>query len=126
MRRAMLVLVAGLMAVAPAAHADLPRSFVGVYDESPAGLVDQARLGIGVVRQPFDWSVVERDGWGAYDDYVAQAATAGVSVLPILARRPELGPPSSKAAYAAFVRDAVERYGPSGSFWRDHSDVPFL
>jgi hypothetical protein len=108
------------------AVADLPRSFVGIYDEDPVGLPDQARLGIGIVRQPFDWSQVERDGWSAYDDYIARAARAGVSVLPILIRNPELGPPSSNAAYAAFAGGAVRRYGPTGSFWSEHPDVPFL
>ncbi|HEX6712051.1 MAG TPA: hypothetical protein VF066_01655 [Thermoleophilaceae bacterium] len=126
MRRALLVFGMGLLALAPPAHADVPLSFVGLYDEGTAGLADQARLGVGIVRQPFDWSRVEESGWSAYDDYVARAATAGVSVLPILVRRPELGPPSSRAAYAEFVGAAVHRYGPTGSFWIEHPDVPFL
>jgi hypothetical protein len=126
MRRVVLVVGMGLLVLAPAAHADLPRSFVGVYDEGTDGLADQARLGVGIVRRPFDWSRVEREGWPAYDDYVARAATAGVSVLPVLIRRPELGPPRSNEAYAEFVGEAVRRYGPRGSFWLAHPEVPFL
>ena len=126
MRRMVLVVAVGALAFAPVAHADLPRSFVGIYDEDADGLADQARLGAGIVRQPFDWSLVERDGWSAYDDYIARAATAGMSVLPILIRAPELGPPSSNAAYAQFAGDAVRRYGAGGSFWLEHPDVPFL
>jgi hypothetical protein len=143
MRRAVLLLGVGLLTLAPVAHAGVPRSFVGIYDEQPDGLADQARLGVGIVRQPFDWSRVERSpgqfDFSAYDGYVAQAATAGVSVLPILARPPEfrssrpagstsraMFPPSSNAAYAAFVGAAVRRYGPTGSFWREHPSVPFL
>jgi hypothetical protein len=125
MRRVVLV-IAGVLTLASAAHGALPRSFVGLYDESSAGLADQARLGVGIVRQPFDWSRVEREGWSPYDDYVARAATAGVSVLPILIRRPDLGPPPSNAAYARFVAAAVKRYGPTGSFWLEHPEVPFL
>jgi hypothetical protein len=125
MRRLVLVLAAGLLALAPVAQADLPRSFVGIYDEDEAGLVDQARLGIGIVRQPFDSSLVESEGWSAYDDYVSRAATAGVSVLPVLMRRPDLGPPRS-ADFAQFVGAAVARYGPTGSFWLEHPSVPFL
>src|SRR4051812_31207927 len=126
MRRAVLVLVAGVVAAAPVARAQVPHSFAGIYDEDGSGLADQARLGIGIVRQPFDWTQVQRDGWSAYDDYVGRAATAGVSVLPVLVRRPELGPPRSNAAFAQFAGEAVRRYGPTGSFWLDHPDVPFL
>jgi hypothetical protein len=131
MRRALLLVGMGVLALGPAVHAAVPRSFVGVYDEDPGGLADQARVGVGIVRQPFDWSRVERSPgryeFSVYDDYVARAATAGVSVLPILARLP--GPGSQvvdPSAYAAFVSAAVRRYGPSGSFWAAHPEVPFL
>ena len=143
MRRAVLAVVAGSLALAPPAGAAVPRSFVGVYDEDAGGLAGQARLGVGIVRRPLDWSRVERTrgtfDFSAYDAYVAQAASAGVSVLPVLARPPEfrssrppgsrsraMFPPSSNAAYAAFVGAAVRRYGPAGSFWRSHPEVPFL
>jgi hypothetical protein len=143
MRRALLVLGMGVLALAPPALAALPLSFVGVYDEEPGGLAEQARLGVGIVRQPFDWSRVERApgdyDFSVYDDYVAQAATAGVSVLPILSRPPDfrssrppdstsraMFPPASNAAYADFVAAAVRRYGPTGSFWSSHPEVPFL
>jgi polysaccharide biosynthesis protein PslG len=126
MRRVVLVLAAGALLLAPVAHADLPRSFVGIYDEDTSGLADQARLGVGIVRQPLDMARVEDEGWAPYDDYVTRAANAGVSVLPILIRRPELGPPASNAAFADFAGAAVARYGPTGSFWLEHSDVPFL
>src|SRR3954451_20261970 len=118
MRRVLLVLGMGVLALAPMAHAGLPRSFVGLYDEGAGGLADQARLGIGIVRQPFDWLRVERSpgeyDFSVYDDYVARAATAGVSVLPILARLPGRGPRVvDPGAYANFVSAAVRRYGPS-------------
>lgn len=126
MRRVVLVFAAGALLLAPAASADLPRSFAGIYDEDESGVAGQARLGVGIVRQPFDWSRVQDEGWAPYDDYVGRAATAGVSVLPILVRRPELGPPASNGAYARFAGDAVRRYGPRGSFWLEHPEVPFL
>jgi hypothetical protein len=131
MRRALLLVGIGVLAFGPAANAAVPRSFVGVYDEDPGGLADQARLGIGIVRQPFDWLRVERSpgeyDFSVYDDYVARAATAGVSVLPILARLPGPGPRVvDPGAYANFVSAAVRRYGPSGSFWVSHPEVPFL
>src|SRR3954462_2327506 len=120
MRRAALVVGMGLIARAQVAHAGVPRSFVGLYDEDARGLRDQARVGVGIVRQPFDWSRVERSpgefDFSVYDDYVAKAATAGVSGLPILSRPPEfrssrpsgsrshaMYPPSTNRAYAQFV-----------------------
>jgi hypothetical protein len=126
MRRLALVIGMGLLLAAPTASAALPLSFVGLYDEDASGLADQASLGVGIVRQPFEWDRVQREGWSPYDDYIARAATAGVSVLPILIRNPALGPPESNAAYAAFVAEAVRRYGPTGSFWRENRSVPFL
>jgi hypothetical protein len=35
-------------------------------------------------------------------------------------------PPASDAAFAEFAGAAVLRYGPAGSFWASHPDVPFL
>jgi Glycosyl hydrolase catalytic core len=62
-----------------------------------------------------------------------------VAVLPVLITPPPfwssrpasstsraMFPPRSDAAYAAFVGAAVRRYGPNGSFWRAHPNVPFL
>jgi Glycosyl hydrolase catalytic core len=143
MRRALLVIGMGLLSLAPVAHASVPRSFVGLYDEDASGLRDEARLGVGIVRQPFDWSRVERSpgefDFSVYDDYVAKAADAGMSVLPILSRPPEfrssrpadstsraMYPPASKTAFANFVTAAVRRYGPDGTFWVAHPRVPFL
>jgi hypothetical protein len=126
MRRLALVIGMGLLLAAPTAPAAVPLSFVGLYDEDASGLADQASLGVGIVRQPFDWERVQREGWSAYDDYIARAATAGVSVLPILMRSPDLGPPESNADYADFVAAAVRRYGPTGSFWLENPSVPFL
>jgi hypothetical protein len=143
MRHALLASLLASLALAPVAQAGVPRSFVGLYDEDTSGLADQARIGVGIVRQPFDWSRIERTqgefDFSDYDAYMANAATAGMSVLPILARPPEfrssrpaestsraMFPPSSPAAYAEFVAAAVRRYGPMGSFWSEHPEVPFL
>jgi hypothetical protein len=145
MRRAVVLTAAGLLALAPAAAraATLPLSFAGLYDEDAGGLAQQAQLGVGIVRQPLDWSRVERSpgvyDWSVYDDYLARAAAAGVSVMPVLARPPEfrssrppqsrsrgMFPPASNAASADFVGAAVRRYGPAGTFWRERPDVPFL
>src|SRR3954447_1018920 len=152
MRRAVLAsIVLTMLACAPGALA-LPRSFVGIYgDDAFYGdasyrqrqFEDQARLGVGILRQPFEWSRVERSAghfdFSDYDGFVGDAARAGISVMPTLIAPPAfrssrppsstsraMFPPRSNAAYAAFVSAAVKRYGPTGSYWRDNPAVPFL
>ena len=34
--------------------------------------------------------------------------------------------PWQRSAWATFLRDGAERYGPDGSFWVEHPDVPYL
>lgn len=67
------------------------------------------------------------------DGIVEAAARAKISVLPVVlgapgwaARHPRLpnSPPAGTASYAAFARALVERYGPRGSFWTAHPQVP--
>src|SRR3954452_24749983 len=144
--------LACLFVAAPAAQAGLPRSFVGLYGAdaffgSPSYRAEQfsseSKLSVGIVRQPLEWWRVERSpgkfDFSDYDGFMADAAGAGVSVLPVLVGPPEfrssrppssrsraMFPPSSNAAYARFVSQAVQRYGPTGSFWLSHPSVPFL
>jgi len=88
------------------------------------------RAGAGWLREELFWSQVEpRRGqrrWEGFDRLVVGAAHRGLRVLPLLsdtpawARPADGGLPTRAAAYGAFVRDAVARYGPSGTFWRAH------
>src|SRR3954451_21043620 len=152
MRRVLIAsIVYGLLACAPGASA-LPRSFVGIYgDDAFYGdasyraqqFADEAKLGVGIIRQPLEWSRVERSpgqfDFSDYDGFVGDAARAGISVMPTLIAPPSfrssrpassksraMYPPASNAAHARFVRAAVRRYGASGSFWRAHPALPFL
>jgi hypothetical protein len=133
--------VLGVAALAGPANAAVPRSFAGIYDEDAANLPAEASAGVGIVRRPFDWSQVERSrgryDFSPYDGFMAAAARAGVAVLPIVtgptpafwsskprnSRSKAVYPPKSFAAYAAFARAAVRRYGPQGSFWRAHPEL---
>jgi hypothetical protein len=150
--RSVLAVVACLLAAAPAACASVPRSFVGLYGDDAffgdssyrqAEFAAQTRLGVGIIRQPFEWSRVERSpghyDWSVYDAFMTDAASAGMSVMPVLTAPPDfrssrpagssshaMYPPASNAAYAAWVASAVERYGPTGSFWSENPSVPFL
>jgi hypothetical protein len=146
------IVLACLLGAAPTAQAGLPHGFVGLYGDDAffgdsgyrsSQLAMQARMGVETVRQPLEWWRVERSpgnfDFADYDGYVADAATAGVSVLPVLmgppqfrsSRPPEspsraMFPPKDNADFAAFAGAAVRRYGATGSFWRTHDDVPYL
>ena len=85
----------------------------------PAGWVS-GRNGV-----PTDVSITDR--------FFEQAARHGMRVIPVVLRSPKwasenpklyAAPPSDDDAYAAFLGTLVDRYGPSGSFWAEHADVP--
>ncbi|MEA2363176.1 MAG: polysaccharide biosynthesis protein PslG [Thermoleophilaceae bacterium] len=94
--------------------------------------------GVTALRAPFYWWTAEpekgkRPDFAATDPLVAAAASARIALLPIVvgtpawaARHPKLrnSPPAGTRAYAAFLEALIGRYGPSGSFWTEHPDVP--
>jgi hypothetical protein len=88
------------------------------------------RSGATWLREEIEWSLVEpRRGarrWRPYDRLFAAAAARHLRMLPLLsdtpswAQTPNRRLPTRTAAYGAYVRDAVARYGPGGTFWRAH------
>ena len=74
--------------------------------------------------------------WSGYDQLLRRLASRRISVFFALAACPHwacgrhgLGPPrtaAAKAAWYAFVRAAVRRYGGNGSFWRRRPGLPQL
>jgi hypothetical protein len=119
------------------AHAH-PRGFFGIVPQSTISDADTQYMSVGgieSVRVPVPWPAVQPDStspyqWSALDEAVAVAARAGLQVLPFLAGTPSwleskdttipVGDPIERGAWSAFVRAAVERYGPSGTFWQEH------
>ncbi len=125
--------------------APAPPTFLGiVVDDAIAGsaayrdaqIRRQRRLGVGVVRQTFDWSLIERRpgrfSLGRYDRYVAGLAAQGMRVLPVLfnpppfeSSGPQRGggrgtyPPADPASMGRFAAVLVRRYGPRGTLWRE-------
>jgi hypothetical protein len=114
-----------------------PRSFFGIAPQTPLTETDARYMQaarIGSVRWPVAWAGVQpkpRSGylWDGIDEVVATAAKRHLTVLPFLYGTPSwLGKPTAlpvrssrqRAAWVAFVRAAVRRYGPRGSFWRQH------
>jgi hypothetical protein len=123
-----------------------PRDFAGLVSEDTATapsdyrqaqFATQASLGVNLLRQTFDWSKIEVSpgtyDFAAHDAFVADAARAGISILPIVFRAPAFRgggsgalayPPTKYADLGTFAAVLVRRYGPNGTFWSEHPDVP--
>jgi polysaccharide biosynthesis protein PslG len=146
-RKTPLILALVLMAISPAAaHAYLPQGFVGVSPQSPASSSDfelMRESGITSVRLPLNWIAIEPDGpgatesdWDGFDHEVGLAAESGIRIMPFVsasptwvAAQPIALPVNSswqRRAWASFLRRAVGRYGPHGSFWEENPALPFL
>jgi hypothetical protein len=133
-------------ATAPAAP-PAPSGFtIGISPQTPAGEADyslMAEAGLKSLRLPLGWGGVERQSpylaapdWSDFDRSVGLAAEYGMRVFPFIwgtpqwvAGQPGIEPVRSGwagRAWASFLRQAVERYGPHGSFWRENPELPFL
>ncbi len=90
------------------------------------------------IRLVVDWSRLQPSaggpiGFADLDRVVAAAAARGLSLLPVVERTPRWdalspgnsgSPPRALPPFAAFLTALVKRYGPSGSFWAAHADLP--
>jgi polysaccharide biosynthesis protein PslG len=136
----------------PPAGGPLPPDFVGMVADNFAAVDSQerrrtaglmARSGVGLVRQPFDWTLLEPTPGAfnpeGYDDVVRQLALEGIRVLPVLLNPPphrslapaegaERGnyPPRDFEDFGQFAAKLAQRYGPGGDFWRAESSLPRL
>ena len=148
-RRLLPLLACALMlAWAPSTHATVPPDFVGMSsDDTFAGpdqyrsatMAQQRSVGVGLIRQVFDWSWVEPSpgnyDFAVYDSYVLEAARHGIAILPVLHNPPDFYrrssargwcPPPDLSTMAGFARAAVQRYGPNGSLWRENPGAPSM
>jgi len=146
-----LVAVAVLATAAPASAASAPRSFFGVGPQAPLQAADLARMhkaGLGTLRIGFLWSTVEAGGqgsdpsWTATDGIVIAASENKMRLLPVLYGTPTwvaaldgydcypvcgaYAPqgPAADAEWNRFVGEVVDRYGPNGTFWDLHPELP--
>lgn len=132
---------------------EVPAAFYSVVSQSPLSAADLDRMGegrVGALRMAFDWATIDptpaRGGyeWGAIDPVIADAVRNGVDPLPFLFGTPawvarrldgrECAPavcrlyaPGSQAALGAwrrFAAAAVARYGPGGSLFAEHPELP--
>jgi hypothetical protein len=146
-RKLIPLLSLGLLALMPAAaSAYLPAGFVGISPQSPAKASDfrlMRSAGVQSLRLPLNWAGIEAENpllaepdWSGFDHEVQLGAESGLRVMPFVLNSPQWVAPEltdlparsswQRWAWASFLREAVERYGPGGSFWEDHPDLPFL
>ena len=126
--------------------ATIPHAFFGIVPGTPLGSSDFARMGranVGSFRFQIYWAAVQPApngglDWKSTDRTVALAAAHRIDLLPILVGTPgwvaprcptcnatiRLRSDAQRAAWKTFLRAAVKRYGPGGSFWRRHPRLP--
>jgi hypothetical protein len=152
LRRALSLAVAATLiaavSAADAAARSVPQGFYGVmYDRavaesSPAEQDAQwalmARSGVESVRTVFLWSTAQPEAGMGFDFTVTDltvtlAARHNIKLLPVVRSTPmwaargrfEHGsPPKRISDYTAYLHALVGRYGPDGSFWKEHPEVP--
>ena len=135
------------------AAAALPKTFWGVVPQAQPSFEQLQRLkrgGVASVRFPVIWPAVQptRNGafnWSGIDAQVENATRAGIASLPFLVGAPSWAVPlvsvpgsggsvkasrnlpvsgAAAAGWAGFVRAAVARYGPGGTFWAERPTLP--
>lgn len=135
---AALVAVAVPVATSGATH-HVPRGFFGVAPQGTLTPEDARYMkagGIESVRFTLIWPAIqstEKGGydWTYFDEVVGVAARAGLRVLPVINSTPgwvakdsttlPVKSAKQRAAWAAFLKAAMKRYGPGGEFWTEHA-----
>jgi hypothetical protein len=147
MRKLSLLLAAlALLAPASAGAVYTPPGFFGIAPQSAASEEDydlMKKAGVGTVRLPLVWSGTQEKppfaaepDWRSFDHAMRLAAEREIEVFPFVWGTPAWASPHPSAepvnsawqrwGWATFLRDAVGRYGPRGSFWEDNPRLPFL
>jgi hypothetical protein len=103
----------------------------------------QQAAGVGIIRQTLPWASYEiapnNYDFSGFDNFVAAAAAHNIRVLPILfdppafrSSKPKSHPargtyfPKVLSDMGAFGAVVAGRYGPDGTFWRSHTNLPQL
>lgn len=96
-----------------------------------------ASSGVESLRFVFIWESIQPTrgsdfNFESSDPIVELASRRNITMLPVMLYAPPwarvfpkrlYSPPRTKA-YQAFLRASILRYGPAGSFWREHPEVP--
>jgi Glycosyl hydrolase catalytic core len=126
----------------------VPANYWGVVPQAAPTPEHLQRLklgGVDSIRVPVSWPSIQQSrggpfDWSGFDHIVGDAATSGIEVLPFLTGAPQWAVPVDgryksprnlpvrtgvqRSGWTNFVRGAVLRYGPTGSFWAENPSVP--
>ncbi|MDQ3936544.1 MAG: hypothetical protein M3340_18135 [Actinomycetota bacterium] len=143
-----LVAILAVLALAAPASAAVPFGFHGVdYDReaawAPAPIqaemwAEMRRSGVQSARVIFDWSEAQKTpgappSWHETDPLMVNAATQGIEPLPVVLYAPrwaravpgeKQSAPADPKDYTAYLAQLVARYGPGGTFWAEHPELP--
>jgi len=137
---AAVVVASAVLCAAPApAPARIPASFWGVNPVAVPTDTQVERIaagGVGSIRVPLDWSSLQPTAgvgpqWASFDQLVEGPARQRLQALPVIwgspswvaSRQLDLPiEPGQLKAWKPFLRAAVARYGPGGTFWAEHAD----
>ncbi|MFL5832093.1 MAG: beta-galactosidase [Solirubrobacteraceae bacterium] len=125
---------AGAVAVSGSLDVGLNTNVGGWSDEAARMNEIESQSGTKWMREAFDWSQIEpRRGtydFSRYDWLVTLAAQNKVHLVANLVDTPSWAGaawntiPTDPSGFAEFVSTIVGRYGPHGSFWSTHPDLP--
>ncbi len=149
MRRTLLLLVALLALVPAVAQArSVPTGFFGVMSDGVLMTRDDASFarelalmkasGVETIRPVVYWADMQPERGGplittSLDRLIGEAARNGLRVMPVVLRAPAwarvdpanfASPPKDPQDFAAFLRALIARYGPAGTFWSEHPELP--
>jgi hypothetical protein len=144
----LVVALIALLALAPVAEArKAPPRYMGMnWDGAIAGAPSAVRdaqfprmasAGVETVRTTFRWADAQPVQGGpidlsATDAFVIQTASRRIETLPIVIAAPDwarmspapLSPPRDGTLIEPYIRTLIARYGPSGSLWSEHPELP--
>lgn len=135
---AALIGLAGVLTGSPAARAAVPATFWGVNPVAvpTASQIQQISAGgVGTIRVPLSWSTIQpvagaEPDWSSFDALMEAPARYHIQALPVVwgspswvTPKPSDLPLAQLTQWNQFLREAVTRYGPNGSFWAEHSAV---
>ncbi|HSK50533.1 MAG TPA: hypothetical protein VK889_08570 [Solirubrobacterales bacterium] len=114
-----------------------PKGFFGIAPQTELTQRDVEYMkagGIESIRWPLLWHLVQPTAkggynWAVFDPVVGLAARQGISVLPVVFGTPRwlagketkmpIDSARARRAWKAFLRAAVDRYGPRGELWAE-------
>ena len=153
MQRPLILLAATLRSARwsppPTAKRKVPRGFFGVMwdraaTEAPAAEQEaqwalMASSGVESVRTVFNWALAQPEpgvtDFSYTDQVVGLAARHRIQLVPVVRNAPAWAklnpfppgaPPQNASDYAVFLQALIGRYGPQGSYWIEHPELPKL